>query len=230
MRLARLLLVTALVSLAAPLAMAPAQALVAPITGTLLSASGDGTTPLAGATVELWTDGGTSPGSATGTTATTASDGSFSLPAGSDPDYYVKVTSPSNYRAGFIGGGFVQTDPAYAEAYPSATNLGDVYMLPSFIRGYVVNPATGNRVSGVKVSARAYGDWKNPEAVDYTNSRGVFVLNGIQCEDDCYLYFRGHPVNYENGYRACSGAVVATWGDACASPLGFIGKVRLQHL
>lgn len=230
MRLARLLLISALMSLAAPLAMSPAQALTAPITGTLLSASGNGTTPIAGATVELWTDGGSGPGSATGSTATTAADGSFSLPAGSDPGYYVKVTYTSNYRTGFLGGGFVQTDPTYAESYPSATDLGDVYMIPSFIRGYVVNPATGKRVSGVKVTARAYGDWKNPEAADTTNRNGVFVLNGIQCEDDCYLKFLGHPVNYENGYRACNGSVVATWGAACASPLGNIGKIRLQHL
>lgn len=230
MRRAILLILSAAVALVAPLTMAPAQALTAAITGTLLSASGNGTTPIAGATVQLWTDGGSGPGSATATSVTTAADGTFSLPVGSDPDYYVKVSYTSNYRTGFIGGGFVQTDPSFAEAYPSSTDLGEVYMIPSFIRGYVVNPATGKRVSGVKVTARAYGDWKTAEAVDYTNRNGVFVLTGIQCEDDCYLKFLGHPVNYENGYRACNGSVVPTWGAACASPLGPIGKIRLQHL
>ena len=230
MRLARLLLVSTLMLLAAPLAMASAQGLTASISGTLLSASGNGTTPIAGATVTLWTDSGSGPGSATSTTTTTATDGSFSLPAGSDPHYYVKVTYNSNYRPGFVGGGFVQTDPAWAESYAPGTALGDVYMIPAFIRGYVVNPATGNRVSGVKVSARAYGDWKTAEAVDYTNRNGVFVLRGFECEDDCYLKFQGNPVNYENGYRACNGSVVPTWGAACASPLGNIGKIRLQHL
>lgn len=229
MRLARLLIVSALLSLAAPLAMAPAQALSAPITGTLRSASGDGTTPLSNATVELYSVNGSGlPGSVVATD-TTGADGTFSLPAGSDPGYFVKVTR-SNYRTGYVGHGYVQTDVTYAEQYPSGTALGDVYVVPSFIRGYVVNPATGNRVSGIKVTARAYGDWKNPEAADTTNSRGVFVLTGLECEDDCYLKFLGHPVDYENGYRACSGGVVATWGAACASPLGFIGKVRLQHL
>lgn len=232
MRLTRLSLISAVITLAASsaLTLSPAQALIPPISGTLLSASGNGTTPIAGATIELWTDGGSGPGSATGTSVNTAADGSFSLPAGSDPDYYVKVTYTSNYRPGFVGGGFVQTDPTFAESYTPGTDLGDVYMVPSFIRGYVVNPATGNRVSGVKVSARAYGDWKTAEAVDYTNRNGVFVLRGFECEDDCYLKFQGNPVNYENGYRACNGGVVPTWGEACASPLGNIGKIRLQHL
>ena len=229
MRRARLLLIPAVIILAASsaLTVSPAQALAPAISGTLLSAS-EGSPPLAGATVKLYTDSSGAPGSVV-YTVTTGSDGTFSLSAGSDPDYFIGVTR-GNYHGGFVGNGFVQSDSTFYETYAPSTDVGDVYMVPSFIRGYVVNPATGKRVSGVKVTARSQSDLSHPEAADYTDSRGVFTLTGLECEDDCYLYFRGHPVSFENGYRACSGAVVATWGDACAAPLGNIGKVKLQHL
>ena len=35
---------------------------------------------------------------------------------------------------------------------------------------------------------------------------------------------------FETGYRACNATVVETWGEACASPIGRIGKVRLDRL
>jgi hypothetical protein len=227
MRRAIFLVLSAIVALVAPLTMAPAQALTATITGTLLSAS-PGAPPLAGATVKLYTDASGAPGSVIDT-VTTDSTGNFSLDAGSDPDYFIRVTR-TDYQGGFVGGGFVQSSSTFYDTYAPGTAVGDVYMIPTFIRGYVVNPATGKRVSGVKVTARAYGAWTTPEAADVTNSNGVFVLRGFDCEDNCYLKFLGHPVDYENGYRACNGGVVATWGAACASPLGNIGKIRLQHL
>lgn len=37
-------------------------------------------------------------------------------------------------------------------------------------------------------------------------------------------------MGYENGYRSGEATVVATFGDACASPLGSIGKTRIDHL
>ena len=233
MRLARVMLIAALMALVAPFAMTPAHALAPAITGTLLSASGDGTTPLAGATVKLYTDSSGTPGTVIDT-VTTAADGTFSLSAGSDPDYFIKVTRTS-YHGGFVGGAepaYVQSDPSFYNTYAPGTDVGEVYMVPSFIRGYVVNPATGKRVAGVRVAARSGSKASKLEleSVDYTNRNGVFTVTGLECEDDCYLFFRGNPVDYENGYRACNAAVVPTWGEACASPLGAIGKIRLQHL
>lgn len=232
MRRARLLLISAVLALVAPaaLTLAPAQA-VTTITGTLLSASG-GSPALAEATVDLLTDNSGSPGSVVDT-VTTGADGTFTLAAGSDPDYFIRVTR-NNYHGGIVTGPvdeakIVSFDGA-TQGYAPGTALGDVSMIPSFIRGYVVNPATGKRVSGVRVTARSANDLSHPEAVDYTNSRGVFTLTGLECEDDCYLYFRGNPVGYENGYRTCSATVAPTFGAGCASPLGNIGKVKLQHL
>jgi hypothetical protein len=60
------------------------------------------------------------------------------------------------------------------------------------------------------------------------DAEGRFVITGLECEDDCYLKLNGSDVGHEVGYRACSGGVVADWGDACASPIGRIGKVRLD--
>ena len=233
MRRTRLLIVAAVLACLAPLTMAPAEAgSMAAITGTVNGVSGDGSVPLGSVTVSLYTVDSSGdpavPGSFV-TSTTSASDGSFSVtPPGPGP-YFVQVTR-ANYHPGFIGMDYAQSDPQYYDQFSAGANLHDVYMVPSFIRGFVVNPATGKRVRGVKVVARGQSDWSHPEAVDYTDRDGNFVLTGIECEDDCYLYLKGQPVGYENGYRGCAGGVVATWPDACASPIGRIGKIRLQHL
>ena len=93
-----------------------------------------------------------------------------------------------------------------------------------------MNSKTGKPLPGVKVSVRPGDDLSKPEGIDFTNARGVFRVDGLECEDDCALYFRGRPKGYENGYWGCAKVVVRTWDDACAAPLGSIGKVRIDQL
>ena len=100
--------------------------------------------------------------------------------------------------------------------------------LPAFIRGRIVDSANGHAVRGVKVTARSANDVTQVEGADTTNRNGVFVITGLECEDDCYLKANGSDRGYETGFRACNAQVVADWGDACGSPIGKIGKVFLD--
>jgi len=200
-----------------------------------LASSADTDLFLPGATVSLRTVTETGPGTVVDTDTSDA-DGRFALDAGPTPDdeYYVEVTL-AQYRHGFVGGppgdvNYVQFDAGFASTYSPDANLGKVLVVPAFIRGVLVNPATGRRVPNVKVAARSDNDASQFEGSDTTNANGVFKIKGIECEDDCYLKFAGSPQGYENGFRACPGTVVATFADACASPLGNIGKVRIDHL
>lgn len=163
-------------------------------------------------------------------TATTAANGTFALDAGPDPqdEYYVQG-APGAYQGGYVGGSpkFLQPDVAYAATWSADAALGKILANPAFIKGVLVDAATRRPVRGVRV----YAGTQHQAPVDsvVTDAKGRFRLQGITCEDDCYLRFRGRP-RYENGYRGCAGGVVATWGDACASPLGAIGKVRIDRL
>jgi hypothetical protein len=68
------------------------------------------------------------------------------------------------------------------------------------------------------------------DGADVTNAEGVFRIDGITCEDDCMLRINGSAKDYETGFRACDATVVAKWANACASPLGRIGRVLLDRL
>lgn len=163
-------------------------------------------------------------------TATTAADGTFALDAGPDPEdeYYVQG-APGAYQGGYVGGSptFLQPDAADAATWSADAALGKIRANPAFIKGVLVDAATRRPVRGVRV----YAGTQHQAPVDsvITDAKGRFRLQGITCEDECYLRFRGRP-RYENGYRGCAGGVVATWGAACASPLGAIGKVRIDQL
>ena len=85
-------------------------------------------------------------------------------------------------------------------------------------------------MAGVTVTARSQDAIKEMDGKDQTNAEGVFRINGLTCEDDCFLKINGSAKGYETGFRACSAQVVATWPDACASPLGRIGRVFLDRL
>ena len=98
-----------------------------------------------------------------------------------------------------------------------------------FIRGTVVNSVTKNPVRGVRVTVRKQGA-ASVDDTDVTNADGVFRLDVLTCEDDCMLKINGSVKGYETGFRACNAQVVATWGAACASPLGRIGRVFLDKL
>lgn len=124
----------------------------------------------------------------------------------------------------------MQPGPGYARTYGPGDHIGNICDNPAYIRGLVVNAATGNPVSGVYVTARSHTDTWALEGSAYTNSSGVFRVTGITCEDDCYLKVNGCARSYETGYRACNAQIVPSWDDACGSPIGRIGKVFLQHL
>lgn len=205
----------------------PAANAADPLTGRLFDATG--THPaVTGATVRLRKVTGDGPGAVVATDVTN-SEGKFSLDAGPTPDdeYYVQVVA-GVYQGGYVGGGWVQPTAGYAATYGPHAAIGNIRANPAFIRGVIVNAANGNPVAGVKVTARSATHIYQVEGADYTGRAGVFRINGLECEDDCYLKVNGQPKGYEVGFRGCSAQVVPTWGDACASPIGRIGKVFLD--
>lgn len=205
----------------------PAAVAAAPITGRLVDATG-AHPAVQGATVRLRTVTGDGPGVVVDTDVTD-SDGKFSLDAGATPDdeYYIQVAA-GTYQGGWIGSDYVQPTPGYAVTWGPGTAIGKIFALPAFIRGVVVNSATGRPVSGVKVTVRTSDRLFTVIDSDITGRAGVFRLNGITCEDNCALKVNGQARGYEVGWRGCSAQVVPTWGDACGSPIGNIGKVFLD--
>ena len=162
-------------------------------------------------------------------TATTSDTGHFDLDSGSNPadEYYVQLVA-GRYQAGYLGDEFVQP-LAFAQTFGAPSDTGTVKALPAFIRGTVVNAKTLNPVAAVRVTARSQDEITEVDGADTTNSKGVFEITGLRCEDDCYLRLNGSTVGYESGYRACNAQVVPTWSAACASPIGRIGRVFLQR-
>lgn len=180
------------------------------------------------------------PGAAGVVVDTDVTDGSglFQLnPGSSTAGAFSVQVLPGTWQGGWVGtddGGspqeFVQPALRYADPYAPGDHIGNIWANPAYIRGVVVDAATGNPVSGIYVTARDSADDLAVEGSDTTDSRGVFRVTGITCEDSCYLKLNGTGRGYEVGFRSCGGGVVATWGEACASPIGRIGKVRLDHL
>ena len=207
-----------------------------PIFGRLVDAVAPSHPAASGMVVKLRTVTASGPGTVVATD-TTDGDGLFQLDPGSstDDEFYVQVL-PGNWQGGWVGPGdsgtqdYVQPAPRYARTYGPGDHIGSIFANPAFIRGVIVNAATGHPISGVTVKARSHNDGWTPEGSDVTSSTGVFRIDGISCEDDCYLKVDGSARRYETGYRACNAQVVPTWGEACASPIGRIGKVFLQHL
>jgi hypothetical protein len=201
----------------------PVQA-TSPLTGRLVDSTNPSAT-VAGAEVRLRKVTGSGVGDVVDTD-TTDSEGHFSLDAGSSPDdeYYVQVMA-GRYQGGYIGDGFVQPNAGSAMTYGPSASLGKVLDNPAFIRGRLVNSVSGAPVRNVKVSARSDNDPSQIEGADTTNRNGAFAITGLECEDDCYLKVAGSSQGYETGFRACDAQVVPTFGEACASPIGKIGKV-----
>ena len=214
------------------LAVSPSAEAAAPITGRLVNGhAGTPAPPVAGTTVELFESVGGSPGPTPLDTAVTAADGNFSLDPGvsAASAFFVHAVA-GDYQAGWVGGGWLQSDSGFAEPIPGGTALGNVRAIPAFIRGIVVNSVTKKPVSGVRVTARSQDAIKEVDGEDLTNADGGFRIDGLTCEDDCYLKISGSARGYETGYRACNAKVVPTWPAACASPLGRIGRVFLDRL
>ncbi len=207
----------------------PTASAADPLTGRLVDSTGSHPA-VAGATVRLRTVSGSGAGAVVDTD-TTSSSGAFSLDAGPSPDdeYYVQVL-PGAYQGGYVGGGsprYVETTAAGAATYGAHAHLGTIRANPAFIRGILVDSVSHDPVAGVKVTSRSDNDISQVEGSDVTDRNGVFRITGLECEDDCYLKFAGGS-RHETGFRACNATVVATWGAACASPIGRIGKVRID--
>ena len=218
------------------LAVSPSAEAASPITGRLVDVTGSAA--VAGMTVKLFeSDGGTPAAPATLVdTELTAADGSFSLDPGVSgaSNFFVRATA-GDYQAGWVGDGggddlWLQRGLTFAETFTPGTALGDVFANPAFIRGIVVNSLTKRPVSGVRVTARSQDAIKEVDGEDLTNADGGFRIDGLTCEDDCFLKINGSARGYETGFRACNAKVVATWPAACASPLGRIGRVFLDRL
>jgi hypothetical protein len=226
---------TAVLSLVAALVVsvglvhAPADA-AGPLTGRIVFATG-GAGGVAGVKVRLRTlaDGG-GPGAVVDTDVTGAT-GAFALSAGASPDdeYYVQVVA-GRMQGGYVGGdpAYVQRTPGDAMTYGPHAKIGKIRANPAYLRGVVVDAATKKPLRGIKVAARSMNDGWQTEGTDTTDRSGVFRITGLECEDDCYLKVNGSAKGHEVGYRACNASVVPDWGDACASPIGSIGKVRLD--
>ncbi|HET7195956.1 MAG TPA: hypothetical protein VFI99_13295 [Nocardioides sp.] len=215
------------------LAVSPSAQAADPITGRLVNGHAGTPAPaVAGMTVEL-VESATGPTGAAVASAVTDADGLFSLDPGTSTaaKFFVRAVA-GEYQAGWVGGNprWLQRDSAFANKFVPGTDLGNVRAIPAFIRGVVVNSVTKKPLAGVTVTARSQDAIKEVDGIDETNAEGVFRINGLTCEDDCYLKINGSAKGYETGFRDCNAQVVATWPAACASPLGRIGRVFLDRL
>jgi hypothetical protein len=234
MRRALAVLLSACLAAFALLALSPSAQAATAITGRLVNGHAGTPAPAAaGMTVELVESVGGEPGP-TVTTDVTDADGNFSLEPGTSTAarFFVRAVANVDYQAGWVGGSprWLQRDSAFANRFLPGTDLGNVRAIPAFIRGVVVNSVTRKPVGGVTVTARSQDAIKEVDGIDETNAEGVFRINGLTCEDDCYLKINGSAKGYQTGFRDCNAQVVATWPAACASPLGRIGRVFLDRL
>jgi hypothetical protein len=228
----RFLAVVILAAVAALLhVVTPPQATAgAGIVGQVVQYGGD---PVPGTTVRLHMDDGGAPGAVVDTETTDAT-GEFTLSPTTDGLYWVEVVRNNQVQGGYVAD--FATGPSWVEPSPSdpaapvanGTHLGRVLALPSYIQGFVVNAATGARVGGVRVTTRDVIVRDVVLNADTTDSNGVFRVPIFQ--EDLGLYFKGAARGYESGWRACNTTVVPRWGLACGSPLGNIGKIKLDRL
>jgi len=235
MRRALAVLLSACLAAFALLAISPSAQAATAITGRLVNGHAGTPAPVvAGMTVELFASVGGTPAATPVDTDVTAADGTFSLDPGTSTAsrFFVRAVANVDYQAGWVGGTprWLQHDSAFANRFLPGTDLGNVRAIPAFIRGVVVNSITKKPVAGVTVTARSQDAIKEVDGIDETNADGVFRINGLTCEDDCYLKINGSAKGYQTGFRDCNAQVVGTWPNACASPLGRIGRVFLDRL
>ena len=233
MRRAFAVLLSACLAAFALLAVSPPAQAADPITGRLVNGHAGTPAPaVAGMTVEL-VESGSGPLGAAVASAVTDADGHFSLDPGTSTaaKFFVRAVA-GDYQAGWVGGNprWLQRDSAFANKFVPGTVLGNVRAIPAFIRGVVVNSVTKKPVAGVTVTARSQDAIKEVDGTDVTNADGSFRINGLTCEEDCFLKINGSAKGYETGFRACNAQIVPSWPDACGSPLGRIGRVFLDRL
>src|SRR5436190_3752190 len=132
----------------------PAASAATAIVGQVVDSGTD--LPVAGTTLRLRVDDAGVPGAVVAT-ATTEVDGEFSITPPAAGSYWVEVLRDANIQGGYVsdfttGPSAVQAAPSDPAApIPNGTHLGRVLALPSYIQGFVVNPATGARVRGIRV-------------------------------------------------------------------------------
>lgn len=225
------LVLSASMALLALLVSGASSTAAAPITGRLVDGVASGSPAAPGMTVRLRElDSGGGAGPVVDTDVTDA-DGQFALnPGGSGAEEFFIQVLAGTYQAGWVGSHWVEGSIGNARTFGAGDATGAIKAIPAFIRGVVVNSTTKNPVAGVRVTARSQDHIAEVDGADLTNANGVFRINGLTCEDDCYLKINGSEKGYETGYRACNAQVVTPWGDACASPLGRIGRVFLDRL
>ena len=100
------------------------------------------------------------------------------------------------------------------------------------MKGHEANPAAGKLALFAPAASRPFGEQVAAALAtvldsDVTDATGFFRIPIFG--EDFGLRVNGRTRGFENGWRACNGTVVPTWGAACQSPIGRIGKVRLDR-
>lgn len=98
----------------------------------------------------------------------------------------------------------------------------------TYIRGVAVKAGNGAPLSGILVTIRDIDDL-SVIGSDVTNANGVYRIDGLT-GDEFAVKLNGRSRSFETGFLACGGAVVPTWGQACAAGTGNQIRARLQHL
>ena len=223
--LALLVTVCGLAVAAAP----PGQA-ADPLTGRLVSTDGGG--GVAGQTVRLrrLADGG-APGAVVATDTTDA-EGRFSLDAGepTQDEYYVQV-GPGSHQGGYVGGSPRSSSPAPTTPRPGDRTTSSARCAPT--------PASSaacwstRRPSGRSAGSGSRGAPRAEKAADTdVTDRAGEVRRIATCRARTTASCASAVARAAT--RTATAPATAgwspTWGDACASPLGRVGRVRIQRL
>lgn len=211
----------------------PAANAATPITGRLVDSTVASHPGVPNMTVQLRRNTASGPGVVV-TTDVTGPAGGFSLtPPSAAARYWIRVV-PGTYQGGHIGGDgaagmdFVMFTVAEANTYRPGTSIGAIQTLPAFVRGAVVDSATGDPVPGVTLHMTDVIDRTIVYASDTTNASGAFRIVGLDGED-FGLRVNGSAVGHEVGwFNGISHEVVPTWGAATGAPLGRAGRVSLD--
>ncbi len=145
----------------------------------------------------------------------------------------VRVHPPAPAEGGYVkdyetGPSYVAFDIGEADPVMPGTSLGRVLAAPSFIGGVVVNAATGSRLNGIAVSVREIDALGVSVGNDTTDANGVFRIPIFG--EEFGLKVKGGARGFENGWLGCARDVVPTWGAACSTGTGRIGRIRLDRL
>ena len=116
--------------------------------------------------------------------------------------------------------------PTHAAAvpHPGASKLSGSF------GGRMINPATGNPVTGVTVKVFEINT-DNLLGQDKSGSAGYYRIDGLPAADEeLDVRINGSAVRYETGWVGCHHNVVPSWGSACSFPQGRQSAIKVQHL